>query len=65
MKKVHQIFMIIGIIYSLVLGIKIIQLEEISWNKNHSYYIAFLIGLIIIYNASKSLFRMKNKMLTK
>lgn len=61
MKKVQQLFMLVGIIYSTVVAILIIQLKDTSWKNSHSYYIAFMTGLLIIYNASRSLFKMKKK----
>ncbi len=61
MKSIHRILLGFGILYSFTVAFLISNLYDLSWKGSRSYYIAFFVGLAIIYNSVKSLYRQKGK----
>lgn len=61
MKNLHVFLFVFGIIYSGIIMVMMLGVENLSWAKDHSLYIAFLVGLMITLNATKSLMKMRQR----
>jgi len=59
MKRVHLFFLIFGLVYTIVMVVIISTLQDMSWKSSHVYYVGFIMGLMITYNAFRSLNRLK------
>lgn len=61
MKKLHLFLFGFGIIYSSIVLVMILGVENLSWAKDHALYIGFMVGLLISINAAKSLIKLQQR----